>query len=75
MPSRMRADDVMLVVRRLIADDSAQDLIEYALLAALVVAGGLALFPVIQVRMGNAYSNWDAGTYNLWIPNAPLSVP
>jgi hypothetical protein len=50
-------------------------LIEYGLLAALVVAGGLALFPLIETRMASAYSAWGTGSYNLWIPGAPLSVP
>ena len=71
-PNRSLVDDVTLVIRRLLVDDSAQDLIEYALLAALVVASGIALFPVIEGRMSNAYSAWDSGTYNLWIPADPL---
>ena len=71
VPSRMRTDAVIPVVRRLIADESGQDLIEYALLTALVVAGGIALLPSIQTGMSNAYSAWDAQSYTIWIPGPP----
>ncbi len=56
---------------RLLREDDAQDLIEYALLTSAIGIAGLAIFPSIQSRMSALFSNWGTQVYNLWIPDAP----
>jgi Flp pilus assembly pilin Flp len=51
--------------RRLVADDRGQDLIEYALLAALVGVVGIIAWTNVGAAMFNTYSGWDAGLQNL----------
>jgi pilus assembly protein Flp/PilA len=60
--------------RRLLADERGQDLIEYALLAAIIgIAGSLAL-QQFSGKVGNAFTNWGGQAYNAWEPSAP-TVP
>ena len=58
--------------RRLLVDDSGQDLIEYALLAAIIGLAGSLVLPVIAPKMGNAFSSWGGQVYNAWEPAAPV---
>jgi Flp pilus assembly pilin Flp len=44
---------------RLIFDDDAQDLIEYALLAGLIGVVGVAAWANVGVAIKNAYVGWD----------------
>jgi Flp pilus assembly pilin Flp len=46
---------------RLIFDDDAQDLIEYALLAGLIGIVGVAAWSNVGVAIKNAYVGWDVG--------------
>jgi Flp pilus assembly pilin Flp len=57
--------------RRLLADDRGQDLIEYALLAAIIALAGALVLPQIGPKMGNAFSQWGSDIYNGWVPAAP----
>ena len=58
--------------RRLLVDDCGQDLIEYALLAAIIGIAGILVLPLIAPKMGNAFSNWGTQTWNEWRPSAPV---
>ena len=57
--------------RRLSGDDLGQDLVEYALLVALVGLVGMAAWTSLQARLGPAYTGYDTRTQNLWRPPDP----
>lgn len=52
-------------------ETSGQDLVEYALLVALVGFVALAAAPAIQNAIGAAYALYDTGTQDLWQPPDP----
>ena len=58
--------------RRLLVDDRGQDLIEYALLAAIIGLAGSLVLPQIGPKMGNAFMNWGGQVYNNWTPSSPV---
>ena len=60
---------------RLVAEDGGQDLIEYALLAALVAIAGLTAINLLGAALGSSYSGWDAATENLWVMPEPGGGP
>jgi Flp pilus assembly pilin Flp len=53
-----------LIIRAL-RDESGQDIIEYALLAALIGTVGILAWQNIGVGISNAYLGWDAGVQSL----------
>lgn len=59
-------------LRRLRRDIDAQDLVEYALLVALVGLVGIAAWSVFQGRVGQAYKNYDSRTQTIYAPKDPL---
>jgi Flp pilus assembly pilin Flp len=62
----------MKTLMTILFDDSGDDLLEYALLSALVgVAGavGLALMPG---AVNAVYASWDTATQNAWVPDDPI---
>ena len=61
----------MTLIRRLIADDRGQDLVEYILLGALVGLASLILANVMPGVMNAVYVSWDTATQDLWYPDAP----
>ena len=54
-----------------ISDDSGQDLIEYALLTAIIGIAGLLALKAISTKMGTAYSGWNTAGQNAWEPGPP----
>jgi Flp pilus assembly pilin Flp len=60
--------------RRLFADDRGQDLIEYALLAAIIGIAGFLALQQFGGKVGPAFSNRSGQVYNAWAPSAP-TVP
>lgn len=52
-------------------DDSGQDLIEYALLTAIIGISGLLILSTISTKMGAAYSGWNTAGQNAWQPCPP----
>lgn len=68
---------MLRLARRLFADESGQDLVEYALLAAYVaIAGYVVLYgvpgqPGIRDAMKTTYASWNTGMLNLWQMPAP----
>ena len=58
--------------RRLLVDDRGQDLIEYALLAAIIGLAGSLVLPLVGPKMGNAFSSWGGQVYNNWTPSSPI---
>jgi Flp pilus assembly pilin Flp len=48
-----------------VRDESGQDIIEYALLTAIIGIAAIALWNALTVRVGQVYSAADAGVQNL----------
>ena len=63
------------VAARFATDDSGQDLIEYALLTAIIGISGVAILSTLSKKMGTAYSSWNAAGQNAWEPPCPKSAP
>jgi Flp pilus assembly pilin Flp len=57
--------------RRLLHEDSAQDLVEYAYLAALVGLAGLLVWAAIVGLLGERYSEYNSGVQGLWESPSP----
>ena len=51
---------------RLLLNDDAQDVVEYALLTAGIGLAGIAAWPLIAVGINNAYAAFDADTQDIW---------
>ena len=47
-------------------DECGQDLVEYALLTALIGLVGLAVWSTIVNLIGQRYGEYDTGVQNLW---------
>jgi Flp pilus assembly pilin Flp len=66
-PDRIKEPiNMPLLLRRLIHDESGQDLIEYALLTAALGLAGIAVWPAITTAAGAAYRRLDTRSQNLW---------
>jgi Flp pilus assembly pilin Flp len=59
------------VITRLLADDSGQDLIEYALLTGIIAIAGAAVIPLIRDNMAAAYAAWNNDVQAIWEPPPP----
>ena len=57
---------------RLWEDEKGQDLIEYALVASMIAAAGVAVFPIIEDKLESAFSTWGNDVYEAWEPEDPL---
>jgi Flp pilus assembly pilin Flp len=68
--STQSARRMTLRVAEFVRDDSGVDLVEYALLSALVGLAGLVLFN-LSTRMGTAYTNWNSNAQSQWVPDSP----
>lgn len=71
-------DDVRRGLRaRFISEDGAQDLVEYALLAAFIGIAGWAVLMTLPTVMGATYSSWTdpgVGVPSRWDPPEPASA-
>jgi Flp pilus assembly pilin Flp len=59
------------VAAAVIADDGGQDLIEYALLTAIIGIAGLLVLSTLPTKMGAAYNSWNTAGQNAWQPCPP----
>jgi len=59
------------LVRRFIQEDGGQELVEYALLVALVALVTAAALGELQTALHDAYVSWDSGNQSLWQMPAP----
>jgi len=58
------------LLKRLVRDDTGQDVIEYALLTAAIGLAGIGVWPAITDAIGVAYEAFDTNTQNIWeVPN------
>jgi Flp pilus assembly pilin Flp len=56
---------------RLVFDETGQDLIEYGLLAATIGIAGVLIFPLIQAKLGPAFSRWGSSVQGICTPANP----
>jgi len=62
------------LVRRVLVEDGAQDLVEYALLGAFVATAGMVALNAIGPTVAQTYASWidpNSGTPSLWAPPEP----
>ena len=59
------------VAAGVIADDGGQDLIEYALLTAIVSVAGVLILVTLSTTMSTAYSGRNTAGQNAWEPCPP----
>jgi Flp pilus assembly pilin Flp len=57
---------MLTLLHRLIVEEDAQDLIEYALLCTVIGFAGAAAFQLIMSAIGNTYGQWDTQVNDLW---------
>jgi Flp pilus assembly pilin Flp len=58
-------------VLRLFRDEQGQDLVEYALLTAVIGFAGLAVFGILLNVISNSYGSQEAAVNNAWVPPDP----
>jgi Flp pilus assembly pilin Flp len=58
-------------VRRLVKDESGQDLAEYALLGVFVALVTKVALDLVGTAVATAYVFWDTAEQNLWEPPSP----
>lgn len=56
---------MLSLLRAFFTDESGQDVIEYALLSALIGVVGILIWQNIGVGIGNAYTGWDTGVQSI----------
>jgi Flp pilus assembly pilin Flp len=61
----------MKLLRRLIARDEGQDMIEYALLTAAIGFIAVATFAALSDNINDVYTSWDTNINDLWEPEDP----
>ena len=64
--------------RRLLHDDTGQELIEYAILTGFIAAGSVALFAALAGTMYTAYAGptgWNESAQAAWEPCDPGVLP
>jgi Flp pilus assembly pilin Flp len=64
-----------LPLTRLIADDSGQDLVEYALLTAFIGVAGAAVWSAIAGSLEAAYTGYDNDVQDIYEPQDPGATP
>ena len=57
---------VRIVLERLLREDSAQDLLEYALLSVFIGLAGIAAFNGISAAIGDWYGTSNSNVNSLW---------
>ena len=65
---------ITLLAVQLSTDDRGQDLLEYALLTAIIGISGLLILSTLSTTMGTAYGSWNTAGQNAWQPCPPQSV-
>jgi Flp pilus assembly pilin Flp len=59
------------LVQRFVREDGGQELVEYALIVALVALVSAAALGSLQTALHNAYVSWDTSNQSLWEMPAP----
>ena len=66
---------MLKLLRRLLAEENGQDLIEYALLTGAIGLAGVVGINLLGAAINATYASWDTGVNNLWEVPAPESAP
>jgi Flp pilus assembly pilin Flp len=69
---RIRTEIANAVAARVIADDGGQDLIEYALLTAIIGVAGLLILSTLPTTMRTRYLDRNGAAQTAWQPCPPL---
>jgi len=59
------------LMRRLVDDETGQDLIEYALLTTTIGFAGILVWSLVGNAINGTYSSWVSGVDSLAVPPAP----
>jgi Flp pilus assembly pilin Flp len=60
----------MSMLTKFFADETGQDLIEYALLTSAIGFAGAVAFNLLVSSINTVYTGWDNGVNSLWeVPN------
>ena len=59
------------LINRLMREECGQDIVEYALLAALIGTVGILTWQSIGAGIGSKYLGWDTGVQGLYSPPDP----
>ena len=68
---RIGAQVATAVAARFATDESGQDLIEYALLTAIIGIASVLILSTLLTTMGTAYSGRNTAGQNAWQPCPP----
>ena len=60
-----------MLIERLLADDSGQDIVEYALLTALIGIASILVWNQLATTIAAVYGETDTGVQNLYAPPDP----
>jgi Flp pilus assembly pilin Flp len=60
------------LARRFCTEERGQDLIEYAILTAIVTVASLVVFLSIRTRMAAVYLSWGTSIHANWQPPPPM---
>ena len=66
---------VFHVTSEAIRDERGQDLVEYALLTAIIGISGVLIIPLIVPKMADNYLDWNTDVQNSWEPCDPGGCP
>ena len=69
---RIRTEFATAVAAAVIADDAGQDLVEYALLTAIITVAGVLVISLLPATMATRYNNRNAAVQTAWQPCPPL---
>jgi len=63
------------LIARFLAEETGQDLIEYALLTGAIGFAGVVGINLLGAAINATYTSWDTGVNNLWEVPPPASTP
>ena len=61
-------------LRRLLSDDSGQDLIEYLLLASFIAIASWVGLQLLETAMNVTYQSWDKASQDAWEVPEPVGA-
>jgi Flp pilus assembly pilin Flp len=66
---------MLTLLTRLLAEDTGQDLIEYALLTAAIGFAGVVGINLLGAAINTTYTSWDTSVNGSWEVPPPQSTP
>jgi Flp pilus assembly pilin Flp len=65
----------IVLLRRWLADEDGQDLVEYMLLASFIAIAGWLGMQALGTNMNTTYRSWDGATQEIWEVPDPVVTP